>query len=179
MNEQFTSGLMPSQQAMLALWQHHVYAEFVTKKVEDALDTMTEDTHVLHIPVLTGAFGKDNVRAFYSQSFIPQIPPDIESTLVSQTIGQDRLVEEAVYRFTHTIAMDWMLPGIAPTGKQVEVAVVGIIHFRDDKIASEHLYWDQASVLVQLGLLDAHTPATTGVQSARKVVELISPSTME
>ena len=179
MNEPFPSDLTPAQQAMLAVWQQHVYAEFVTKKVEDALDTMTEDTHVLLVPVLTGAFGKDKVRAFYSQSFIPQIPADLEATLVSQTIGQDRLVEEAVYRFTHSRAMDWMLPGIAPTGKQIEVVVVGIIHFRDGKIASEHLYWDQASVLVQLGLLDAHTPATAGGQSARKVLELISPPTRE
>jgi carboxymethylenebutenolidase len=88
----------------------------------------------------------------------------------------DRLVEEAVYKFTHTIAMEWMLPVIPPTGKQIEVAVVGIIQFREGKIASEHLYWDQASVLVQLGLLATNTPAVAGVEGARTVLDPTLPS---
>ena len=177
MDQQEVPRLTASQQAMVDLWQKHLFAEFVTKNVEDALATMTEDAHVLHIPVLTGGVGKDEVRTFYTHSFIPQIPPDIASTLVSQTIGHNRLVEEAVYTFTHTLAMEWMLPGIAPTGKRVEVAVVGIIQFRDGKIEFEHLYWDQASVLVQLGLLDARTPAVVGVESARKILDMTLPST--
>jgi len=176
MNEQGAPSLTASQQAMGDLWHRHVLAEFVTKNVEDALETMTQDAHVLLIPVLTGGVGKDEVRKFYSHHFIPQMPPDMESILVSQTIGDDRLVEEAIYKFTHSMAMEWMLPGIAPTGKRIEVAVVGIIHFREDKIAHEHLYWDQASVLVQLGLLDADTPAVAGVASARKLLDPILSS---
>jgi carboxymethylenebutenolidase len=147
-----------------------VYAEFVTKDVEAALATMTEDAHVLLIPVGTGGRGKAAVRTFYATSFIPQIAPDTVVTPISQTIGTDYLVEEAVYSFTHTLPMDWMLPGVAPTGRRVDVAVVGIIKFRGGLVAHEHLYWDQASVLVQLGLLDAQQLPVLGAESARTVL---------
>jgi carboxymethylenebutenolidase len=72
--------------------------------------------------------------------------------------------------------MDWMLPGIAPTGKRVEVPVVTIVQFRDGKLAHEHIYWDQASVLVQLGLLDLGTLPVVGVESARKALAPNLPS---
>jgi carboxymethylenebutenolidase len=81
-------------------------------------------------------------------------------TPLSRTIGTDQLVDEMVVRFTHTVEMDWMLPGIPPTGKRVEVALDVIVHFRDGKLAHEHIYWDQASVLAQLGLIDATTHRT-------------------
>jgi carboxymethylenebutenolidase len=162
-----------SAHPLLAVWQQHVYAEFVSKDVEAALATMTEDTHVLLVPVATGGHGKEAVRSFYATSLIPQLPPDIRETLISQTIGSDCLVEEAVYTFTHTLPMDWMLPGVAPTGRRVEVAVVGLIQFRAGKIAAEHLYWDQASVLVQLGLLEVHTLPVLGAESARKVLSYL------
>ena len=97
-------------------------------------------------------------------------------TPISRTIGDDRLVDEMVFKFTHTIAMDWMLPGIAPTGKRVEVPLVVIVHFRDGKLAHEHIYWDQASVLVQLGLLDSSTLPVAGVDSAHKVLDPSLPS---
>jgi carboxymethylenebutenolidase len=155
---------------LLAVWQQHVYAEFVTKDVEAAIATMTDDAHVLLVPVGTGGRGKEAVRAFYATSFIPNIPPDITATPISQTIGEDYIVEEAVHAFTHTIPMDWMIPGIAPTGRRVEVVVVGIIKFRDGKVAHEHLYWDHASVLVQLGVLDPGTPGALGAESARNVL---------
>jgi carboxymethylenebutenolidase len=162
-------------QEMVDLWQRHVFAEFVQKDPEAALATMTEDAHVLLIPVGLGGWGKDGVRRFYAESFIPNIPPDIAPLPISQTVGTDRLVEEAIYRFTHTIAMDWMLPGIAPTNKPVELALVGIIEFRDGKIASEHLYWDQASVLAQLGIIPADTPAVGGSEGNRRLRELVQP----
>lgn len=148
--------------SMLDIWQQHTYAEFVLKDPEAALATMTDDAHVLLVPAGQGGFGKEDVRRFYAGSFIPNIPPDLAPTPISQTIGQDRLVEEAIYRFTHTIAMDWMLPGIPPTNKPVELAMVGIIAFRDGKIVSEHLYWDQASILAQLGIIPATTPGVGG-----------------
>jgi carboxymethylenebutenolidase len=157
---------------LLDVWQRHVLAEFVHKNVEDALALMTEDAHVLLVPSLTGGKGKPEVRAFYAGSFLPQIPPDIEPVLLSQTVGQDRIVEESVYRFTHSIAMDWMLPGIAPTGKRVEVAVIGVIQFRDGLIAHEHLYWDQASALVQLGVLAPGGLPVHGAASAGRLLQL-------
>jgi carboxymethylenebutenolidase len=90
---------------------------------------------------------------------------------VSRTVGEDQLVDEMVIRFTHSIAMDWMLPGVAPTGRRVEVALVVIVRFRDGKLAHEHIYWDQASVLAQLGLLDPRTLPVAGAESARKVLD--------
>lgn len=156
---------------LIAVWQQHVFAEFVAKDVEAALATMTEDAHVLLVPVGTGGRGKDGVRTFYGTSFIPNIPPDIVATPISQIIGADYVVEEAVHSFTHSIAMDWMIPGVPPTGKRVEIAVVGIIKFRDGKVAHEHLYWDHASVLAQLGLLDAQALPILGAESAQNLLQ--------
>ncbi|MBD2732058.1 nuclear transport factor 2 family protein, partial [Nostoc sp. FACHB-892] len=138
---------------------------------EDAVATMVEDAYVNHIPVMTGGVGKPAVREFYSKYLIPQMPPDLELVPISRTIGADQLVDEMVAKFTHTVWMEWMLPGVAPTGKRVEVPVVAIIRFRDGKLAHEHLYWDQASVLIQLGLLDPGTLPVVGVDSARKVID--------
>jgi carboxymethylenebutenolidase len=104
------------------------------------------------------------------------MPPDTEIIPLSRTIGHDQLVDEMVFTFTHTISMDWMLPGIAPTGKRVEVALVAIVRFREGKLAHEHIYWDQGSVLVQLGLLDAGTLPVAGVESARKALDPSLPS---
>ena len=165
--------LSPAQETLRKLWEQHVQFEFSTRNTEDTLATMVEDAYVNHIPVLTGGVGRDELRDFYSKRFIPQMPPDTEMTPVSRTIGEDQLVDEMVFKFTHTIAMDWMLPGIPPTGKRVEVPLVAIVRFRDGKLAHEHIYWDQASVLVQIGLLDPAKLPVAGVESARKV---LSPS---
>jgi carboxymethylenebutenolidase len=132
---------------------------------------MVEDAYVNHIPVLTGGVGRDELREFYSKRFIPQMPPDTAMTPVSRTVGADRVVDEMVFEFTHTIRMDWMLPGIAPTGKHVRVPLVAIVHFRGDKLAHEHIYWDQASVLAQLGLIDASALPVAGAESAEKVID--------
>ena len=166
-----TNNLSPAQEALRKLWEDHVRYEFSTRNTEDTLATMVEDAYVNHIPVLTGGVGRDELREFYSKRFIPQMPPDTEMTPVSRTIGEDQIVDEMVFKFTHTIQMDWMLPGIAPTGKRVEVPLVAIVRFREGKLAHEHIYWDQASVLVQIGLLDASKLPVAGVETARKVLD--------
>src|SRR5437764_14931405 len=104
------------------------------------------------------------------------MPPDTEMTPVSRTIGNDQLVDEMVFKFTHTIRMDWMLPGLAPTGKRVEVPLFAIVRFRDGKLAHEHIYWDQSSVFVQLGLIDREKLPVTGVESACIAVDKKLPS---
>jgi len=167
---------IPKQESLDQLWENHVRYEFSTRNTEDTLATMVEDAYVNHIPVLTGGVGQDELREFYSKRFIPQMPPDTEMTPVSRTIGEDQLVDEMVFKFTHTIAMDWMLPGIPPTGKRVEVPLVAVVRFRDGKLAHEHIYWDQASVLVQIGLLDPAKLPVTGVESARKVLDPSLPA---
>ena len=166
-----TNNLSPAQEALRKLWEDHVRYEFSTRNTDDTLATMVDDAYVNHIPVLTGGVGRDELREFYSKRFIPQMPPDTEMIPVSRTIGEDQLVDEMVFKFTHTIRMDWMLPGVAPTGKRVEVPLVAVVRFRDGKLAHEHIYWDQASVLVQLGLIDNSKLPVAGVESARKVLD--------
>src|SRR5215468_6272837 len=168
--------LTPAQQALSDIWDEHVRDEFGTKDAAGTLNTMVPDAYVNHIPVLTGGVGREELQEFYSKHFIPQIPADTEIIPISRTIGSERLVDELIVRFTHDIEMDWMLPGIAPTGKRVEVATVAVVTFRDGKLYNEHIYWDQASVLVQLGLLDAATLPVAGVETARKVIDPKLPS---
>jgi carboxymethylenebutenolidase len=171
-----TNNLSPAQEALRKLWEDHVRYEFSTRNTDDTLATMVDDAYVNHIPVLTGGSGRDELREFYSKRFIPQMPPDTEMTPVSRTIGEDQLVDEMVFKFTHSIRMDWMLPGISPTGKRVEVPLVAIVRFKDGKLAHEHIYWDQASVLVQIGLLDPAKLPVAGVESARKVLDPSLPA---
>ena len=170
------SGLATAQQALSGKWDDHVKFEFATRDTEDTLKTMVADAYVNHVPVMTGGVGHDELHEFYSKRFIPQMPPDTNMTPVSRTIGVDRVVDEMVFEFTHTIKMDWMLPGVEPTGKHVKVALVVIVHFRDGKLAHEHIYWDQASVLAQLGLIDAASLPVAGVESAEKVLDPKRPS---
>ena len=161
---------------LVRLWEEHLRHEFETKNTEDTLVTMVEDAYVNHIPVMTGGVGQAALRQFYATHFIPKMPPDMAMTPVSRTIGEDQLVDEMVISFTHTIEMDWMLPGIVPTGRRVEVPLVVVVRFRDGKLAHEHIYWDQASVLAQLGLLDADKLPVGGVASAKKALDPSLPA---
>ena len=171
-----SNGLTPNQQALSDLWDVHVRSEFGTKDARAALDKMTPDAYVNHVPVLTGGVGKEQLGEFYANHFIPQMPADTKIIPISRTMGLERLVDEMVICFTHDIEMEWMLPGVAPTGKRVEVATVAVITFRDGKLYNEHIYWDQASVLVQLGILDATTLPVAGVETAKKVIDPTLPS---
>ena len=164
------AGIAAAQQSLSERWDEHVKYEFATRNTDHTLETMVVDSYVNHVPVMTGGVGHDELREFYSKRFIPQMPPDTAMTPVSRTIGIDRVVDEMVFEFTHTSKMDWMLPGVEPTGRHVKVALVVIVHFRDGKLAHEHIYWDQASVLAQLGLIDAQALPVAGVESAEKVL---------
>jgi carboxymethylenebutenolidase len=162
--------LTPEQQLLNDLWEEHLREEFQTRNTAATIDTMVLDAYVNHVPVMTGGAGREELSEFYARRFIPRMPPDTEIVPVSRTIGTDRLVDEFIFRFTHTMAMEWMLPGVPPTGKWVEIPMVVIVHFREGKLAHEHIYWDQASVLVQLGILDPSDLPTAGVQTARKML---------
>jgi carboxymethylenebutenolidase len=170
------AALTPEQQFLNDIWEEHIRDEFTTRDTTATIDTMMPDAYVNHVPVLTGGVGRGQLREFYSHHFIPRMPPDTEIVPISRTIGSDRLVDEMIFRFTHTLEMDWMLPGIAPTGRKVECGLVVIVHFRDGKLSSEHIYWDQATVLVQLGLLDSTRLPVAGVESAKKVADHSLPS---
>ena len=171
-------SIMPQQPPLTAdeqklndLWNEHLRAEFAAHSADEAIATMVANPLVNQVPVMIGGDGKEELYEFYVKYFLPQIPPDMEMVPVSRTIGQGRLVDEVVARFTHTIPMDWMLPGVPPTGKRVEVGLVVVVQFDGDKMAHEHLYWDQASVLVQLGLLQPGGLPVVGAEGARSVLD--------
>lgn len=152
------------------IWEEHTKHEFQTQNLDSTLATMVEDGYVNHIPVMTGAAGKAGLREFYGRQFIPCMPPDTTMTPVSRTVGENQLVDEMIFSFTHTQEMPWMLPGIAPTNRRVEVPLVAIVGFRDGKVAFERVYWDQASVLKQIGALGETKLPVFGSETARKVL---------
>jgi carboxymethylenebutenolidase len=156
---------------LIKVWEEHTTHEFTTRDVERTLATMNEDAYVNHVPVMSGGYGKDALRHFYSRDFIPSMPADTTLQLVSRTVGEDQLVDELIFSFTHTREIPWMLPGVSPTHRRVEVPLVAVVGFRDGKLAHERIYWDQGSVLKQLGLLTDESLPVAGVETARKVLD--------
>ena len=168
--------LSEKQQRMVALFEKHVGAE-LAGDLDTTMATMSDDPHLNHVPTMAGGVGQDGVRAFYRDHLVGKFfPPDVKMESVSRTVGEDRVVEELFISFTHTTVIDWLLPGVAPTGKAVEMAVAVIVGFKGDKISHEHIYWDQAGVLVQIGLLNPAGLPVTGADSARKVLNPNLPS---
>ena len=159
-----------------ALWEEHCRHEFDTRDVDATMATMVATPYVNHVPTMAGGVGHDQLKRFYKYHFIGTNPPDTTMTPVSRTVGADRVVDEMVVRFTHTTMIDWMLPGIAPTGRVVEIPLVAIVQFRDGKVAHEHIYWDQASVLMQTGVLEPRNLPVAGAETARKVLDKGLPS---
>src|SRR6266478_6081803 len=162
--------LSADQQAMVAQFQRHVEAE-LAGDLATTMATMTDDPHLNHVASMAGGVGREGVRAFYRDHLVGKFfPPDVKMTNVSTTVGCDQVVDELIISFNHTTTIDWMLPGIPPTGKHVEMAVVVIVGFKNGKISHEHIYWDQAGVLVQIGLLNPAGLPVSGAESARKVL---------
>ena len=161
---------------LAALWDAHCRFEFETRDVDATMATMVAEPYVNHIPTMTGGVGHDKLRDFYANHFVGVNPPDFELVPVSRTVGETSVVDELVARFTHTTHIDWMLPGIEPTGRFVEIPLVAIVQFDGDKLVHEHIYWDQASVLVQVGLLQPKGLPVAGAETAHKVLDPSLPS---
>ena len=161
---------------LTALWDKHCEYEFATRDVDATMATMVAEPYVNHIPTMTGGVGHRDLHRFYKYHFIPKTPQDTKLVPISRTVGADRVVDEMLFSFTHDIEIDWMLPGVPPTGKFVEVPLVAIVCFRGDKLYHEHIYWDQASVLVQIGLLDPAGLPVAGAATAQKVLDEAQPS---
>ena len=160
---------------MVDLFQQHVDAE-LRGDLDTTMATMTDTPHLNHVPVMTGGVGREGVRQFYRDHLVGKFfPPDVNITTVSRTVGSDQVVEELVISFTHTTPIDWLMPGVPPTGRKIEMAVAVIVGFKDGKISHEHIYWDQAGVLVQAGLLDPTGLPVCGGESARKVLDPTLP----
>lgn len=109
---------------------------------------------VTYTPTLTGGIGTNALRRFYEQHFLHSLPSSMRLRLISRTVGVDRIVDELYASFEHTHEIPWMLPGVPPTNRKVEIILVSIVGMKAGKLSSEHVYWDQASVLVQVGLLN-------------------------
>lgn len=161
---------------LAALWEAHCRFEFDARDVDATMSTMVGEPYVNHIPTMTGGVGFDKLRHFYAHHFIGVNPPDFELIPVSRTVGDSSLVDEFIVGFTHTTRMDWILPGIEPTGHTVQIPMVAIVKFEADKLVHEHIYWDQASVLVQVRLLDPQGLPVAGAETARKVLDVSLPS---
>ena len=159
-----------------ALWDKHCEYEFATRDVDATMATMVAEPYVNHIPTMTGGVGYRQLKRFYQNHFVHSNPPDTTLIPLSRTVGASQIVDELLFCFTHTCEIDWMLPGVPPTGKRVEIPLVAIVKFRGDKLYHEHIYWDQASVLVQIGKLDPAGLPVAGIETARKLLDETLPS---
>jgi len=155
-----------------SLFDRHIAREFADFDVDATMETMVAEPYVHCIATLAGGFGGREVRRFYREHFINQIPKDAMVTPISRTIGKDQVVDELIVSFTHNTQWDYLLPGIPPTGKRVELPHVVVMKFENGKVAHEHVWWDQASLLVQVGLLDPATLPVVGVEQARNLLRV-------
>ncbi len=163
---------MNRQQDLGAVFDAHVKHEFVDHDVEATMRTMIAEPYVHNVPTLAGGVGNSGVRRFYTDQFVGKMPADTKVVQISRTVGENQVVDELILSFTHDVQLDYILPGIPPTGKYVELPHVVVMRFEGDKIAHEHIYWDQASLLAQVGLLDPkHLPAV-GAEQAKRLREL-------
>jgi len=170
--------LSAAQHEMLKIWIQHLDAEFRHHDAAESCGTMTPDATVNHVPVMTGGSGVKQLEHFYGHYFIPQMPADVTMVPVARTIGTERIVDEFVFRCTHSERMDWLAPGVDATGRRIEIAMVVAVDFRDGRIAAERIYWDQAGVLVQLGLIDPVGLPVAGAEAAAKVLDPSRPSNL-
>jgi carboxymethylenebutenolidase len=162
---------MEQRPDIATVFDDHVAAEFVALDLDAAMATMAPDPYVYHVPAMTGGDGYGDVRAFYGAHFIGKWPDDTEITSVSRTIGESQVVDELVISFTHSIEMDTLLPRVPPTGKRVTLPFCVVVGFEDGKVAHEHIYWDQASLLVQVGLIEREGLPVTGSEQAENLLK--------
>jgi carboxymethylenebutenolidase len=167
---------MADTNSLGALFDAHTAAEFEAKDIEATMATMSAAPHVTHAPTMTGGHGREAVRRFYETWFIGHWPRDTEITLVSRTEGKTQLVDEVIIRFTHDCEMPAILPGIKPTGSKVVIPVVVVVGVEGGKVAFERIYWDQASLLAQLGLIDKSKLPVTGAEQAARLLDPTLPS---
>jgi carboxymethylenebutenolidase len=163
---------MSAEPDLGAVFDEHVASEFETKDIDATMRTMVEEPYVWHVPALTGASGGEQVRQFYLTRFIGQTPADAVLHPISRTVSAERVIDEFVLEFTHDAEIPFMLPGVAPTGRKARVPTVVVMGFEGDKIAYEHIYWDQATLLAQLGLLDPSGLPIAGAEQAERLLEL-------
>jgi carboxymethylenebutenolidase len=154
-----------------ALWDRHVNSEFQDHDLDATMNTMVAEPYVNHVPTLTGGEGQAQLRRFYKHHFLPKLPKDTRIIPLSRTVGADRVVDELILCFTHDIEVDFLLPGVVPTGRYVEIPTVAIVQFRGGKILNEHIYWDQATALAQIGAFDPKGLPVVGIEQSKKMLD--------
>jgi len=160
-----------------AVFDAHVRAEFVDKDVAGTMATMVEEPYLTHVPTLAGGTGRKEVENFYRDYFVGHWPDDVEVKPISRTVGANRVVDELIVSFTHDREMKVYLPGVAPTGRKVVLPNVVVMGFDNEgRVAYEHIYWDQASLLVQVGLLDPRSLPVSGAEQATRLVNPKEPA---
>ena len=162
----------PEISKLSEVFDEHIRCEFEKHDVEAVMKTMVKEPYVHHVPALTGGIGYLGVYNFYKDEFVNKMPEDVKFIRISRTVGRDQIVDELILKFTHDREIDPMLPGIPPTGKYVELPLVVIMKFKRGKIEHEHIYWDQASLLVQVGLLDPQRLPASGIEQSRMLLEI-------
>ena len=171
-----TKSIKRKRYSLGAIFDKHIKHEFQNHDVDATMKTMVGEPYVHHVPMMTGGIGYDSMYNFYKNHFVGKMPDDTKIERISRTVGKDQVVDEIILKFTHTREIEYMIPGIAPIGKYVEIPHVVVMKFAGNKIAHEHIYWDQASVLVQIGVLDTNTNnlPTKGIEQSRKLQELMA-----
>lgn len=154
-----------------AVLDAHLAAEFQDHDLDATMATMADDPMLFHVPTCAGGVGTEEVRAFYRDRFLPCWPDDTAVTTLTRTVGADHVIDEVVVSFTHTCEMPALLPGVAPTGRKVALAHAVVAGFRDGKVAYERIYWDQGSLLEQVGLIDGAGIPVWGATQARAVLD--------
>ncbi|KAI4948607.1 hypothetical protein J4E86_007955 [Alternaria arbusti] len=149
-----------------AVWEEHTKFEFGERDVEKTMATMVDQPYVNHIPTMTGGVGQDRLTAFYTHHFVFSNPPDTALALVSRTVGIDRVIDEFIFTLTHTKEVPWLLPGIPPTGKPLAIPFTSVVAMRGDRLCHEHISWDHATALKQLGLLPEYVPFPYDIEGA-------------
>jgi carboxymethylenebutenolidase len=169
-----TKSIKRKRYSLGAVFDKHIKHEFQDHDVDATMKTMVKEPYVHHVPMMTGGIGYDSVYNFYKNHFVGKTPDDTKVEHISRTVGKDQVVDELILKFTHDREVEFMIPGIPPTGKYVELPHVVVMKFVGNKIAHEHIYWDQASLLAQIGLLDANALPVKGIEQSRKLEELVS-----
>ncbi len=154
-----------------AIFDEHLRAEFDAHDAAATMATMSTQPHLYHLPTMLGGNGRDEIFRFYRDHFVTKWPKDTTARRISRTVGEEQLVDELVMEFTHDAPLDALLPGIAPSGKHVFLPVVVVVGFRDGKVAHEHIYWDQACLLKQIGLLNDPSLPVTGAEQALNLID--------
>jgi carboxymethylenebutenolidase len=160
-----------------AVCDAHIKAEFVDMDVAATMATMAPEPYLTHVPTLTGGTGRTQVERFYRDHFVGHWPDDTQVKPLSRTVGQNRVVDELIVSFTHDRELRVYLPGVAPTGRKVVLPHVVVMGFDEvGRVSYEHIYWDQATLLVQVGLLDPSRLPVAGAEQAKRLLDPAQPA---